>query len=125
RTHADDLTEAIEIVRGARVMLDSDLAALYGVSTKVLLQSVRRNLSRLPSDFMFQLTREEATALRSIRSRQRFPGCTRIFAWRSGEPRSSKAAATPSRPTWPVMSGVVGISPSAMWRRVAANSSGV
>ena len=47
------------------VLLDADLAALYGVTTKALLQAVRRNLSRFPSDFMFQLTDQEVTNLRS------------------------------------------------------------
>jgi hypothetical protein len=46
-------------------MLDTDLAKLYGVSTKVLNQAVTRNVTRFPADFMFQLTGEEATALRS------------------------------------------------------------
>lgn len=50
--------------RGQKVMLDSDLAALYGVETKVLNQAVRRNSMRFPSDFMFQLTAEESEALR-------------------------------------------------------------
>jgi hypothetical protein len=47
------------LVRGQKVMLDRDLAALYGVETKVLNQAVRRNLKRFPSDFMFALAREE------------------------------------------------------------------
>ena len=46
-------------------MLDFDLAALYGVETKVLKQSVRRNLRRFPNDFMFELTKEELEFLRS------------------------------------------------------------
>jgi len=46
-------------IRGLRVMLDRDLAALYGVDTKVLNQSVKRNLKRFPDDFMFQLTAQE------------------------------------------------------------------
>jgi phage regulator Rha-like protein len=46
-------------------MLDSDLAALYGVATKRLNEAVRRNVRRFPDDFMFQLTREEASFLRS------------------------------------------------------------
>lgn len=46
-------------------MLDEDLAALYGVETKVLLQAVKRNIERFPEDFMFQLTEEEAASLRS------------------------------------------------------------
>jgi phage regulator Rha-like protein len=50
-------------IRGNKVMLDSDLATLYGVSTKVLNQAVKRNLSRFPDDFMFQLTWEEADEL--------------------------------------------------------------
>ena len=46
-------------------MLDTDLAKLYGVPTKVLNQAVKRNVTRFPADFMFQLTSEETTALRS------------------------------------------------------------
>ena len=45
--------------------LDADLAGLYGVATKVLLQAVRRNIDRFPSDFMFQLTKQEVAVLRS------------------------------------------------------------
>jgi hypothetical protein len=52
-------------VRGLKVMLDSDLAELYGVETKVLNQSIRRNIERFPTDFMFQLTDEEWESLRS------------------------------------------------------------
>ena len=55
----------ILLVRGHRVMLDRDLAALYGVPTKRLNEQVRRNLGRFPPDFMFQLTAREAEALRS------------------------------------------------------------
>ena len=46
-------------IRGMKVMLDRDLAKLYGVETKVLNQAVKRNLKRFPEDFMFQLTKEE------------------------------------------------------------------
>jgi hypothetical protein len=52
-------------IRGSNVMLDEDLAKLYAVPTKRLNEQVRRNLSRFPPDFMFRLTRLEATALRS------------------------------------------------------------
>ena len=52
-------------IRGQKVMLDADLAALYGVETRALTQAVRRNASRFPEDFAFQLTREEAARLRS------------------------------------------------------------
>ena len=55
----------IAFVRGHKVMLDRDLAVLYGVSTKQLNQQVQRNGERFPSDFMFQLTPEEAESLRS------------------------------------------------------------
>jgi len=52
-------------LREQRVMLDADLAELYGVQTKVLVQAVKRNLVRFPEDFMFQLSAEEFSALRS------------------------------------------------------------
>jgi hypothetical protein len=52
-------------VRNQRVMLDSELASLYGVETRVLLQQVRRNRSRFPEDFMFRLSDEEWNILRS------------------------------------------------------------
>ena len=52
-------------IRGYKVMLDSDLAALYEVETKVLNQAVKRNIERFPENFMFQLTKEEFTVLRS------------------------------------------------------------
>ena len=52
-------------LREQRVMLDADLAELYGVPTKALVQAVKRNLARFPADFMFQLTAEEFAALRS------------------------------------------------------------
>lgn len=55
----------IHVIRGQKVMLDADLALLYGVPTKALAQGVRRNASRFPADFMFQLTAEEFSALRS------------------------------------------------------------
>lgn len=55
----------ILLLRGSRVMLDSDLAVLYGVTTKVLNQAVRRNRSRFPADFMFQMTPQEYQFLRS------------------------------------------------------------
>ena len=50
-------------IRGQRVMLDRDLAQMYGVETKVLNQAVRRNLERFPEDFMFELTKDEYNAL--------------------------------------------------------------
>jgi phage regulator Rha-like protein len=55
----------IHTVRGQKVMLDSDLAALYAVEVRALIQAVKRNIERFPEDFMLQLTREESRALRS------------------------------------------------------------
>jgi hypothetical protein len=55
----------IFVIRGQRVMLDADLAFLYGVETKVLNQAMKRNIERFPDDFMFQLTVEETSNLRS------------------------------------------------------------
>jgi len=55
----------ILFVKGQKVMLDSDLAALYGVTTKRLNEQVRRNVKRFPADFMYQLSREEFESLRS------------------------------------------------------------
>lgn len=59
------IEHAILLIRNHKVMLDSDLAALYGVATKVLVQAVKRNLKRFPADFMFVLTKEEFAHLRS------------------------------------------------------------
>jgi phage regulator Rha-like protein len=55
----------ILLIRGHKVILDSDLAELYGVTTKRLNEQVKRNRERFPADFMFQLTSREATSLRS------------------------------------------------------------
>jgi phage regulator Rha-like protein len=55
----ETLQGMIYLIRGQKVMLDSDLAKLYGVETRVLNQSIRRNLSRFPDDFMFQLNKVE------------------------------------------------------------------
>jgi hypothetical protein len=59
-----DVDRKILSLRGERVILDEDLAVLYGVETKLLTRAVRRNAERFPSDFMFQLTAEEHAALR-------------------------------------------------------------
>lgn len=60
-----NIESLIRIIRGQKVMFDSDLAMLYGVETRSLNQAVRRNLKRFPDDFMFQLTKEEWNVLRS------------------------------------------------------------
>ncbi len=59
------IERTIYFVRETKVMLDRDLAALYGVQTRALVQAVRRNADRFPSDFMFKLTSEEFESLRS------------------------------------------------------------
>jgi hypothetical protein len=60
-----NIESLIHIIRGLQVMLDSDLAMLYGVETKRLNEQVKRNIDRFPADFMFQLTKEETVCLRS------------------------------------------------------------
>ncbi len=60
-----NIQSLILTIRGEKVILDSDLAALYGVTTKALNQAVRRNSERFPADFVFQLEPQEVTALRS------------------------------------------------------------
>ena len=60
-----NLESAIHLIRGQRVMLDSDLAAIYGVSTRQLNQQLKRNMNRFPEDFAFQLGHEEFKALMS------------------------------------------------------------
>lgn len=60
------IEQKILLMRGQKVMLDRDLAQLYGVETRVLNQAVRRNIDRFPDDFMFSLTREEITRISQI-----------------------------------------------------------
>lgn len=61
----ENITGKIYRIRKEKVILDSDLAKLYGVETKVLIQSVKRNIERFPEDFMFQLTKVKYHSLRS------------------------------------------------------------
>lgn len=73
------IAENIFFLRGQKVMLDFDLAALYGIETRALKQAVRRNLKRFPSDFMFGLSRKEMGAVVSqsvIPNRRKFGGAT-------------------------------------------------
>lgn len=60
-----DIQPMIRVIRGQQVMLDNDLATLYGVETRALNQAVKRNINRFPDDFMFQLTKEELDNLMS------------------------------------------------------------
>jgi hypothetical protein len=61
----DTITHSIYLIRGQKVLLDADLAGLYKIETRKLLQSVKRNRERFPDDFMFQLTKQEFSDLRS------------------------------------------------------------
>ena len=61
----EQIQQLVQLVRGQKIMLDADLAMLYGVTTKRLNEQVKRNLDRFPPDFMFQLTVTEAASLRS------------------------------------------------------------
>jgi hypothetical protein len=77
------IERAIYLIRGQKVMLDRDLAALYGVETRVLNQAVTRNLRRFPEDFMFELTREEIMRISQIvisSSDLKFSKSVRAFA---------------------------------------------
>jgi hypothetical protein len=59
------IARRIYLIRGEKVMLDSDLAEIYGVQTKVLLQAVKRNIDRFPDDFLFQFSKQELENWRS------------------------------------------------------------
>ena len=74
-----EIVEKIFIIRGQKVMLDKDLAEMYGVETSVLNQAVKRNIPRFPRDFMFQLTTDEYTLLISqiVTSKREGRGGTR------------------------------------------------
>jgi aromatic ring-opening dioxygenase LigB subunit len=76
-----NLESTIHLIRGHRVMLDSDLAVIYGVTTKRLNEQVRRNRSRFPNDFAFQLTAKELTNLRSQIATSSFHGGRRYRPW--------------------------------------------
>jgi hypothetical protein len=77
----DAIVHNILVIRGDRVLVDSELAALYEVETKALTRAVRRNADRFPADFMYQLTAEEGASLRS-----------QIGALKSGRGRHRKYA---------------------------------
>jgi hypothetical protein len=74
RNEYEDLQAPILSVRGSRVIMDADLARIYGVTTSALNQAVRRNADRFPEDFAFQLSFSEATGMRlAISPRRRQP----------------------------------------------------
>lgn len=61
----ENIISQIHFIRGEKVILDSDLAVLYDVEVRILKQAVKRNIERFPSDFLFELTKEESDSLRS------------------------------------------------------------
>ncbi len=65
---AERIINLIFNIRGRRVIIDTDLADLYGVSTKVLNEAAKRNINRFPASFMFKLTKNEAREIFSLRS---------------------------------------------------------
>ena len=74
---SENIARLVFFIRGEKVILDRDLASLYGVTTKALNQAVKRNAARFPADFMFQLTKSDYEALRSqsvtVPNRPQFP----------------------------------------------------
>ena len=72
-----EIEKKIYVIRGVKVMLDVDLAELYGVETKVLNQAVKRNLERFPDDFMFQLKTDETIFFRLKMENSNIKGHTR------------------------------------------------
>ena len=77
----DSVENVIYLIRGRRVMLDSDLAGIYQVTTKRLNEQLRRNRDRFPSDFAFQLTAKDLTNLRSQFATSSFHGGRRYRPW--------------------------------------------
>ena len=75
------IEQAIHIIRGHKVILDRDLAQLYGVETRVLNQAVRRNAKRFPEDFMFSLTRNEIMDLSQIVTSSKIKHAPNVFAF--------------------------------------------
>jgi len=77
----ENVERLIFTIRGQKVMLDRDLAQLYGVETRVLNQAVRRNIDRFPEDFIFSLTREEIKNLSQIVISSHFKHAPNVFAF--------------------------------------------
>ncbi|MEA3099471.1 ORF6N domain-containing protein [Caballeronia mineralivorans] len=114
----EDITRSILVLRGHRALLDSELAALYGVTTKRLNEQVKRNADRFPADFIFRLTRTETEALNRSQNA--------TGSQKHRDPRSSPYAFTEHGA---IMAAMVLNSPRAveinvatdhMWRRSAA-----
>jgi len=97
---AGRIGRSILSLRGHKVLLDADLAALYGLETPVLVQAVKRNLGRFPEDFMFQLEADEQEALRSQSEISNTPG----RGGRRYAPYSSSSGREPYAPSCPRVS---------------------
>jgi hypothetical protein len=97
----EQIEQAVLLIRGQRMMLDRDLAALYGVETKNLNKAVRRNLDRFPADFMFQLTVEEAECLRfqfgTLKRGQHFKYLAQVSALDMGLSARNRSTDDPCR----------------------------
>ncbi|MBU2637507.1 MAG: ORF6N domain-containing protein [Nanoarchaeota archaeon] len=95
--NTDEIRNRIHTIRGMQVMLDSDLAGLYNAETKALNQAVRRNITRFPQEFMFQLTQEEFDSLRlQIVTLNKGEAHERINNLKSQFATSNKASGTKS-----------------------------
>ena len=75
---AADIQPMIRVIRGQQVIIDRDLALLYGVETKRLNEQVKRNIERFPEDFMFQLSKEEVEILKSQNATSSWGGDRRL-----------------------------------------------
>jgi ORF6N domain len=75
------IASKIYLIRGIKVILDRDLAELYGVETRSLIQAVKRNIERFPPDFMLRLTKEEFDSLRSQIVISKGKGGRSLFLW--------------------------------------------
>jgi len=98
------IVRLILIIRGHKIILDHDLAELYGVSTKALKQAVKRNIERFPEDFMFVLTNDEFKNLRSqfVTSKDRHMGRNTLYPYgfyRAGGGDAVKCTAKQARDT--------------------------
>jgi len=97
-----NIESAIYLLRGQRVMLDADLAAIYGVTTKQLNQQLKRNRNRFPEDFAFRLTAKEVKNLRSQFVTSSSHGERRYLPWVFAEHGAIMPgrARSPSAPQW-------------------------
>ena len=80
----EQIERAIFLIRGQKVMLDKDLAELYGIPTKRLNEQVKRNIKKFPDDFMFRLTREEFKLVQSVNTFLRSQSATSMLMFHSG-----------------------------------------